>query len=73
MNPIQSLLFTTALIFFIMVCTKYLNAKRIKPDPSGDEAWGIIANVSGGDWKKQSPEWQEAAERWRDKRFLGIK
>jgi len=30
-------------------------------------AWGIIANVSGGDWSKQSAEWREAAERWRDK------
>ena len=29
-------------------------------------AWGVIANVSGGDWKKQSPEWQEAVIRWRE-------
>lgn len=29
-------------------------------------AWGVIANVSGGDWTQQSTEWQEAAARWRD-------
>lgn len=29
-------------------------------------AWGLIANVSGGDWSKQSPEWHAAAIRWRD-------
>ena len=29
-------------------------------------AWGIIANVSGSDWKQQSEEWQEAAAKWRD-------
>lgn len=29
-------------------------------------AWGVIANVSGGDWTQQSAEWQEAASRWRD-------
>lgn len=30
-------------------------------------AWGIIANVSNGDWaRSQDPEWVAAAERWRD-------
>lgn len=28
--------------------------------------WVCLANVSGSDWSKQSPEWQEAAARWRD-------
>ncbi len=28
--------------------------------------WVVLANVSGGDWEKQSAEWQEAAARWRD-------
>ncbi len=31
-------------------------------------AWGVIANVSGGNWKLQSDDWQKAAadfrERW---------
>jgi hypothetical protein len=29
-------------------------------------AWGVIANVSGGEWPQQSPDWQAAAARWRD-------
>lgn len=29
-------------------------------------AWGLLANVSGGDWEQQSSEWQEAMRRWRD-------
>lgn len=31
-----------------------------------DAAWGVIANVSGGNWTKQDAEWRERAERWRD-------
>lgn len=29
-------------------------------------AWTIIANVSEGDWSKQTEEWRGAAVRWRD-------
>ena len=28
--------------------------------------WVALANVSGGDWTKQSKGWQEAAIKWRD-------
>jgi len=28
--------------------------------------WTVVANASGGDWSQQSPQWQEAAARWRD-------
>lgn len=28
--------------------------------------WVVLASVSGGDWSKQTPEWQEAAAKWRD-------
>jgi len=31
--------------------------------------WIVLANVSGGDWSKQTPEWQEACIRWRDYYF----
>jgi len=31
--------------------------------------WAVVANVSVGDWTKQSVEWQEAAARWRDNYF----
>ena len=34
-------------------------------DPLLEEAWGIIANAGGGDWKKEAPEWHAAAIRWR--------
>jgi len=30
------------------------------------DAWVVIANVSEGDWEKQTPEWKDAAKRWRD-------
>ncbi len=36
------------------------------PDDLLEAAWGIIANAGGGDWTTQTPEWQEAAARWRD-------
>ncbi len=32
-------------------------------------AWGIIANAGGGDWEKESKEWQDAAVNWRDAYF----
>lgn len=35
--------------------------------------WTVLANVSGGDWEKQSPEWQGAAARWRDNYFTTLK
>ena len=28
--------------------------------------WVVLANVSGGDWTKQTKEWQKAAAKWRD-------
>lgn len=33
-----------------------------------ETAWGVIANagVSLGDWNSMTPEWREAAEKWRD-------
>lgn len=35
-------------------------------------AWGLIANVSGGNWKEQDPEWVSATEKWRDTQFHPI-
>jgi hypothetical protein len=37
-----------------------------------ETAWGIIANVSGGDWTEQNPKWQKAVIRWRDNQFHPI-
>lgn len=39
----------------------------VTPSLNGlEQAWIVIANVSEGDWTKQTLEWQEAARRWRD-------
>ena len=35
--------------------------------------WVVLANVSGGDWMQQTPEWREAAARWRDNYFAALK
>lgn len=47
------------------------------PAPSMADAaemlWVVLANVSGGDWTKQTPDWQEAAARWRDNYFAALK
>lgn len=32
-----------------------------------ETAWGVIANAGGGDWTKESRDWQEAAAKWRDR------
>jgi len=40
---------------------------------ASDMLWVVLANVSGGDWKLQSEEWQEAAIRWRDNYFSSLK
>jgi hypothetical protein len=32
-----------------------------------ETAWGIIANAGGGDWTRETPDWQDAAARWRDR------
>jgi hypothetical protein len=37
-----------------------------------ETAWGIIANVSDGDWTRQKTHWQEAVVRWRDNDFHPI-
>lgn len=29
-------------------------------------AWGVIANAGEGSWDRETPEWKEAAERWRN-------
>lgn len=35
--------------------------------------WVVLASVSGGDWTKQTAEWQKAAARWRDNYFAAVK
>jgi len=53
--------------------------RTVKMDPSGEiyvgkshaelellvrEAWAVIANASGGDWSKETLDWQVAARAW---------
>ena len=35
--------------------------------------WICLANVSEGDWTKQTIAWQEAAQKWRDNYFKRLK
>lgn len=35
--------------------------------------WACLANVSNGDWSKQSKEWQKYTRRWRDNYFKTLK
>ena len=37
-----------------------------------ENAWGIIANVSGGDWDEQHPEWKQTTLDWRNNSFHPI-
>jgi hypothetical protein len=51
------------------------DCRAVQPPTLADAAemlWVVLANVSGGDWTKQSPEWQEAAARWRDDYFAAL-
>ena len=63
-NPAQTYIETYKLII------SFLLGKQL--DLGLELAWGIIANVSGGNWDIQTDEWQNAAARWRDKYFKGF-
>lgn len=39
---------------------------RMSLADAAEMLWVCLANVSGGDWTRQSEEWQKAAARWRD-------
>ena len=38
-------------------------------ESAAEMLWAVLANVSGGDWEKQTDEWRVAAARWRDEYF----
>ncbi len=43
-----------------------------KLEDAAEMLWTVIANVSEGDWRKQSQDWQDAAARWRDNYFAAL-
>jgi hypothetical protein len=49
-----------------------LKAKVKHFEAALEMAWVVIANVSGGDWEKQSSDWQTAVTKWRDEQFHPI-
>jgi hypothetical protein len=52
--------------------TLHVRKERALAD-AAEMLWVVLANVNGGDWTKQSAEWQEAAARWRDTYFAAIR
>lgn len=44
-----------------------------KMDEAAEWLWGVVANVSGSDWKLQSEEWQKAATGARHAYFAAFK
>jgi hypothetical protein len=56
------------------------HATLLEPAPLSPEAvellntaWGIIANVGGGNWYLETEQWRGAAERWRDSYHAWLK
>jgi hypothetical protein len=43
-----------------------------KMDDAAEMLWIVVANASGGNWSEQSPDWQEAAARWRDNYYATL-
>lgn len=49
-----------------------LTRKLATVKDAAEMLWVVLANVSGGDWTKQTEDWQEYAARWRDNYFAAI-
>ena len=49
-----------------------LSARYHEMADAAEMLWVVLANVSEGDWTKQTAEWQEAAARWRDLYFAAL-
>lgn len=50
-----------------------LKADRQRLADAAEMLWVVIASVGGSDWENETPEWQEAAARWRDNYFAALK
>ena len=60
-NEIKSFLFSKI--------EEVLGGKQKEIDEEIMTLWGIIANVSGGNWDLQNKEWQDAVIKWRTDYF----
>lgn len=54
-------------------CEKARKEERERMGDAAEMLWVVLANVNGGDWTKQTKEWQEAAARWRDNYFNALR
>lgn len=45
-------------------------AGAITMNDAAEMLWVMLANVSGGDWTKQTAEWQDGAAKWRNHYFV---
>lgn len=50
-----------------------MKAERDNIANAAEMLWAVLANVSGGDWTKQTQEWQDAAAKWRDNYFAAVR
>ena len=50
-----------------------LNMDSANFEEAAEMLWVILANVSEGDWTKQSVEWRSYACAWRDYYFAAIR
>jgi len=60
---------TSEIVMDVRLAASFAGILRTETTPLEDQlemAWGIISNAGGGDWTKESKEWQDAAARWRD-------
>ena len=52
----------------LLVAADEIDRLQAQRDADGDilmAAWGLLANVSEGNWERQTDEWQDAVKRWR--------
>ncbi len=49
-----------------------LKGRGVTFEEAAEMLWNVLANVSEGDWSKQSKAWQNYAAKWRDYYFEAI-
>lgn len=52
-------------IHYVDCAKHYIHVQHVTNfEDAAEMLWFVLANVSGGDWTKQTEEWQKAARRW---------